>query len=334
MAGSQTLRFILLRLLHAIPVIAIVAVGVFLLLELAPGDAVDAYLAQTGSGDAAFAERLRREWGLDQSMPVRFLAYLQAIVTLDLGWSVAVSAPVLDSILERAPVTMILMGSAILLAAVLGSLLGAIAAMRRGGAVDGTLSTGALLLNAMPNFWLALLLIVVLVVQLRWFPLAGLTSLRAPDDPLSRLLDQAWHLVLPVLTLALTYMALYQRLMRGAMSETRASSWVRAARARGLPAGRITRSHIARPALLPVVTMLGLQIGTMLGGSVVVETVFSIPGMGNLAFLAVSRRDLPLMAGVVLASTVVVILVNIAVDLSYARLDPRTADDRVASRTR
>jgi peptide/nickel transport system permease protein len=200
--------------------------------------------------------------------------------------------------------------------------------------VDGVLSVVSLVLNAIPGFWLALLLIVVFVVRLRWFPLAGISSLQAPDDPLGRLLDTAWHLVLPVVTLALTYLALYQRLMRGAMSETRDSSWVRAARARGIPSGRITRGHIARPALIPVVTMLGLQIGTMLGGSVVIETVFAIPGLGNLAYLAVSRRDLPLVAGVVLASAVLVIVINIIVDLSYARLDPRVADERVGRRTR
>jgi peptide/nickel transport system permease protein len=139
---------------------------------------------------------------------------------------------------------------------------------------------------------------------------------------------------LPVLTLALTYMALYQRLMRGAMVETRASGWVRAAKARGLPHGRIVRGHIARPALLPVVTMLGLQAGTMLGGSVVIETVFAIPGLGSLAYLAVSRRDLPLVAGVILAGTLMVIVINLLVDVSYARLDPRVTDQRARRASR
>ena len=141
----------------------------------------------------------------------------------------------------------------------------------------------------------------------------------------------AWHLVLPVCTLGLTYMALYLRLMRGAMTDTRSAPWVRAAKARGLPSNRVVRRHIARPALLPVATMLGLQIGAMLGGSVVIETVFAIPGLGSLAYLAVSNRDLPLIAGIVLAGTVVVIVVNIVVDLSYRRLDPRVTDERMSS---
>jgi len=325
---GPTVSLIARRLLHAIPVIFIVAVGVFVLLEIAPGDAVDSYLARTGSGDAALAEQLRQQWGLDESPVVRFLAYMEALLTLDLGWSVAANAPVTEAIAVRLPNTVLLMSASILLSALLGILLGGFAAMRRGRPEDGIVSSIGLALNSMPNFWLALILIVIFVVGLGWFPLSGMSSLRAPSDPLGRVLDTAWHLVLPVLTLSLTYMAIYMRLMRGAMIETRASAWVRAARARGLPQGRIVRGHIARPALLPVVTMLGLQAATMLGGSVVIETVFAIPGLGSLAYLAVSRRDLPLVAGVILAGTLLVIVINLLVDISYSRLDPRVDDAR------
>ncbi|MBX3030324.1 MAG: ABC transporter permease [Chloroflexi bacterium] len=324
-----TLSFILRRLLHGIPVVLIVAVGVFVILEAAPGDAVDAYLAQLGGGDASLAADLREQWGLDRSELGRFIAYLTSIVTLDLGRSVAVGGSVVEAILTRLPATLLLMGASIAFSASLGVLLGGIAALRRGGMTDGVLTLGALILNAIPGFWLGLILIVVFVVWLGWFPHAGFGSINGPRDPIGRSLDIAWHLVLPVTTLGLTYMALYLRLMRGAMIETRASTWVRAARARGLPETRIVRRHMARPALLPVVTMLGLQAGTMLGGSVVIETVFAIPGLGSLAYLAVSQRDLPLIAGVVLAGTVLVIIVNILVDLSYARIDPRMTDERL-----
>jgi peptide/nickel transport system permease protein len=327
----MTRSLVLRRLLHAIPVILIVAVGVFVLLELAPGDAVDAYLGQTGTGDAALAEQLREAWGLDQSVWVRFLAYMQGVLTLDLGWSTAAGAPVTEAILTRLPTTLLLMGSAVAFSAILGSFLGAVAAMRRGGLVDGTVTTGALVLNAIPGFWLGLLLIVVFVLWLDWFPLAGIATINGPTDPLGHALDIGWHLVLPVVTLGLTYMALYLRLMRGAMTETRSSTWVRAAKARGLPSDRITRQHIARPALLPVVTMIGIQAGALLGGSVVIETVFAIPGLGSLAYLAVSNRDLPLIAGIVLAGTVLVIVVNLVVDLSYRRLDPRVTDERLGA---
>jgi peptide/nickel transport system permease protein len=331
---GATLSLIARRLLHGIPVVLIVAVGVFLLLEVAPGDAVDAYLAHSGSGDAAMAEQLRQQLGLDASPLVRFLAYIEALVTLDLGWSVAANAPVVEAIAVRLPNTVLLMSAAILLSAFLGVVLGGFAAMRQGRPVDATVSGLGLALNSMPNFWVALILIVIFVVGLGWFPISGMSSIRAPSDPLGRALDTAWHLVLPVLTLSLTYMALYLRLMRGAMIETRASGWVRAARARGLPQGRIVRGHIARPALIPVVTMLGLQAGTMLGGSVVIETVFAIPGLGSLAYLAVSRRDLLLVAGVILAGTLMVIVINLIVDISYSRLDPRVDGDRARRASR
>lgn len=310
------------RLLQAVPVILIVAIGIFGLLELAAGDAVDAYLAGAG-GDLAYAERLRQEWGLDQSATTRFLAYLESVVTLDFGYSVAMNMPVSRAILLRLPNTLLLMGTAVLLSAALGSLLGAIAALRKGRLADTAITTVGLVLNAMPNFWLGLIFMVVFVVKLSWFPLAGLVTIDGPTDPVGRVADVAWHLVLPVLTLALTYMALYLRLMRGAMIEAQASEWVRAARARGLPRGRIIRRHIARPALLPVVTMLGLQTGNLLGGSVVIETVFAIPGLGSLAYEAVRQRDLALIAGILLAGTLLVIVINLLVDLAYARLDPR-----------
>ncbi len=326
---TPTLFLILRRLLHGIPVVLIVAIGVFLILEAAPGDEVDAYLARIGGGDQAIAEQLRERWGLDRTVVVRFLGYMESVVRLDLGWSSSAGMPVTTAILQRLPTTILLMGSAITMSMLLGSLLGAMAAMHRGSALDGAITSGGLLLNAIPGFWLGLVLIVVFVVWLGWFPVAGIASVNGPTDPLGHALDVAWHLVLPVTTLALTYMALYLRLMRGAMVETRSSTWVRAARARGLDGGRITRRHIARPALIPVVTMLGLQAGAMLGGSVVIESVFAIPGLGSLAYQAVSDRDLPLIAGVVLAGTVMVIVVNLIVDLSYARLDPRVSDERL-----
>ena len=298
-------RLVGLRLVQAIPVVAIVAVGVFLLLELAPGDAVDAYMAGAGGG-TAFAEQLRAEWGLDQSAVSRFVIYMEALVTLDLGWSVAMSAPVVDVIVQRLPNTVLLMGSAIFLSAGLGALLGGYAALRRGTVVDTAITIGGLALNAMPNFWLGLIFMVLFVVKLEWFPLGGITTIDGPSGLLASIADVIWHLVLPVTTLALTYMALYLRLMRGAMIETQDSDWVRAARARGIPRTRIVRRHIARPALLPVVTMLGLQAGNLLGGSVVIETVYAIPGLGSLAYEGVRQRDLPLVAGILLAGTLLV----------------------------
>lgn len=320
-------RQIARRLLQAVPVLLIVAGGVFVLLELAQGDAVDAYLAGIGgTGDATFAAELRQRYGLGDSLGTRFLTYAMNLATLDLGRSVAFARPVLDVILERLPRTLLLMGSGILLAAALGIGLGAVAALRQGRPADTLVTTAALVLNATPGFWLGLVLIILFAVKLRWLPLGGFTDLESHATGLAAGLDVARHLVLPAMTLGLTYFALYLRLMRGAMLAAADSGWVAAARARGLPRSRIVLRHMARPALLPVVTMLGLQSGTMLGGSVVVETVFAIPGLGSLAYEAVSQRDLPLLAGILLAGTILVVLVNIVVDLVYGRLDPRVGD--------
>jgi peptide/nickel transport system permease protein len=322
------------RLRQAVPVLLIVAVAVFFLLEIAEGDAVDAYLAATGSGDAGLAAQLREQYGLTDSLGTRFLTYMTRLATLDLGHSVAFDRPVLAVIAERLPVTLMLMGSAILVSGALGVLLGGIAGWRRGGPADATITVTALILNAMPGFWLGLLAIILFAVKLRWLPLGGIGTIGAGHTGLAAVLDTARHLVLPVGTLALTYLALYVRLMRAAMIEAADSAWTLAARARGLPERGIVLRHMARPALLPVVTMLGLQAGAMLGGSVVVETVFAIPGLGRLSFEAVTQRDLPLLAGILLAGTLVVVVVNILIDLLYRRLDPRVGDSARAAERR
>lgn len=315
--------FLARRIVQAIPVLVLVAIGVFGLLELAKGDAVDAYLAGIGAGDAGFAAELRDRYGIGDGLGSRFLTYATRLVQFDLGYSIAFSRDVGAVILERLPNTLLMMVSAILLSASMGVLLGGIAAMRKGGTVDAGITFGALILNATPGFWLGLLGIIFFAVKLRWLPIGGLSTLDADYGPVRATLDLARHLVLPVFTLALTYLALYVRLMRGAMIEVGESGWVLAARARGVPERQVVLRHIGRPALLPVVTMIGLQSGTLLGGSVVVETVFSIPGLGALAFEAVSQRDLQLLTGILLAGTLLVVVVNLVVDLAYGMLDPR-----------
>lgn len=316
-------RFLARRVLQGLPVLALVAIGVFILLEMAEGDAVDAYLAGIGSGDAGFAAQLRERYGLGDSLWTRFATYVTQLVQFDLGYSIAFSRDVASVILERLPNTLLMMASAIMLSASMGVLLGGVAALRHGKPADIFITFGALILNAMPGFWLGLLGIILFAVKLRWLPIGGLSTLDADYGPIGATLDVARHLVLPVVTLALTYLALYVRLMRGAMIELGTSGWVQAARARGISRRAIVLQHMARPALLPVVTMIGLQSGTLLGGSVVIESVFSIPGLGALAFEAVTQRDLPLLAGILLAGTLLVVTVNIVVDLVYRVLDPR-----------
>lgn len=318
----RALSLIRRRLIGALPVLALVIIGTFTLLESAPGDAVDAYLGSTG-GDRGLVDQLRRDWGLDQGPLQRLGLYLAALARLDLGWSVAFSRPVLAVILERLPNTLLLMGSAIALAFGLGALLGIAAGSRPGSATDRILSIGSLALYAVPGFWLGLVLIIVFAVQLRWLPIGGIETIASGLTGMARAADIGRHLVLPVAALGLLYLALYLRMMRSAMAEAWRQDFARAALARGVPRRRVVWRHVARNALLPLVTMLGLQAATMLGGSVVIESVFAVPGLGRLAHEAVAQRDTPLLLGIILVGAVMVIAINLLVDVAYAALDPR-----------
>lgn len=311
------------RAISSVPVLILVIVGTFFLLENASGDAADAYLVAIGGGDARFVSELRQQYGLDRSVWVRLGFYVSNLAQLDLGQSVALNRPILDVILERLPVTLWLMGSAVTLSFLLGSLLGVVAGARPGSGTDRALSIGSLALYSVPSFWLGLVLSVIFAVQLRWFPVSGIETIASGKTGLDRAADIARHLVLPVASLAILYLALFLRLMRAGMAEVWRQDFVLAARSRGVPRRRIVLRHVARNALLPLITMLGLQAAGMLGGSVVIEGVFGIPGFGRLAAEAVSGRDAPLLMGIILTSAILVIVVNLLVDMAYATLDPR-----------
>lgn len=317
------MRLIRRRALTAIPVLLIVVVMTFLLMENASGDAVDAYLLSIGGGDAKVAATLRQQYGLDQSAIARLWLYLTSLAKLDLGWSVAFNRPVLSLILERLPNTLLLMGSATALAFCIGSVLGIVAGARPGSLRDRGLSILSLILYAIPSFWLGLVFSLVFAVELRWLPTSGLETIASGKTGLARAADIATHLALPVGALALIYMALYLRVMRASMAEIWQLDFVAFAQSKGLSLHRIVLRHVARNALLPLVTMLGLQSAAMLGGSVVIESIFAIPGFGRLAQEAVTGRDAPLLMGIIVVSAVMVIAINLVVDLVYAALDPR-----------
>lgn len=317
------MQFFLRRLASIIPVLGIVLVGSFLLLEAAPGDAVDSYVAQMGGADAEQVASLRAAWGLDQGALQRFFAYACALFRGDFGWSSAFQKPVLSIILERLPVTLLLMGVSTLLAFFAGSLLGVVAGAKPNSIRDRLLALTSLALYAVPGFWAGLVLIVIFGVSLRWLPIGGFETIASGKAGLARASDIAKHLILPVVSLSCVYLTLYLRLMRDRMVDLRDEAFVQALRARGISYRRIIWRHIARNAVLPVVTMLGLQAGAMLGGSVVIESVFAIPGFGRLAAEAVAKRDTALLLGVILFGAFAVIIANLLVDLAYSRLDPR-----------
>jgi peptide/nickel transport system permease protein len=319
---NRSARIVVLRLAGALPTLLIVALAAFALLEFAPGDAVDAYLAETG-GDAGYAAELRRRLGLGGTAWERLAGFLLSLATLDLGRSVVFSRPVVSVIAERLPNTLLLMASTTLFAAGLGLLGGMLAGARPGSWRDRGLSVTALAFLAMPSFWLGLVLVVAFAVTWPLLPVAGLRGLTAPPGLAAAVLDTAWHLVLPTIALGAGYVALYLRTLRAGMLMAWQADHVRAAQARGVSDGAVLWRAVTRPALLPTVVIAGQNIGTLVGGSVVVETVFAIPGMGRLAYEAVTGRDTPLLLGVILSATVLVLAVNLLVDLLLARLDPR-----------
>ena len=311
------------RLAASLPTLFIILAGLFLLLQLAPGDTVDALVAQMGGGDAAMIEELRRHYGLDLPVAVQLGNYLWRLISFDLGFSAIYGKPVIDVILERLPATLLLMVSALSFAFAAGMALGVIAARRVNKWPDTAISTLGLIFYATPSFWFGLMGIVVFAVRLAWLPPGGFETIGAGYTGLARVLDIARHLLLPTVTLALIFLAIYLRIMRASMLEVLTLDFVRTARAKGLNETAVVVRHVLRNAMLPMVTLIGLQAGAMLGGSVVVESVFALPGLGRLAYDSVVQRDLNTLLGIVFISALLVIVINFIVDIAYARLDPR-----------
>lgn len=311
------------RLAASIPTLILILVGVFLLLQFAPGDTVDAMMAQMGGGDAKTAEDLRRFYGLDMSVSAQLASYLWRLVRFDLGFSAIYGKPVATVIAERLPATILLMTASLSFAFFFGLIFGVIAARGVNRWPDTLISTLGLIFYATPSFWFGLMAIVFFSIYLQWLPAGGLTDITSTATGIWAVLDTARHLVLPTLTLGLIFLAIYLRIMRASMLEVLNLDFVRTARSKGLDETRIITRHVLRNALLPMVTLIGLQAGTMLGGSVVVESVFSLPGLGRLAYESVVQRDLNTLLGIIFVSALLVITVNFIVDLIYARLDPR-----------
>jgi peptide/nickel transport system permease protein len=324
----RVLSLALRRLAASVPTLLLILAGLFLLLQLAPGDTVDALMAQMGGGDAALAEELRRFYGLDLPVMARLGDYLWRLVRLDLGFSAIYGKPVATVILERLPATLLLMTASLSFAFAAGMALGVLAARRVNRWPDTLISTLGLVFYATPSFWFGLMAIVVFSVHLQWLPAGGFGDVAMGYTGLEAALDIAKHLVLPTLTLGLIFLAIYLRIMRASMLEVLSLDFVRTARAKGLTETRVVARHVLRNAMLPMVTLIGLQAGTMLGGSVVVESVFALPGLGRLAYESVVQRDLNTLLGIVFVSALLVIAVNFVVDLLYARLDPRILSGR------
>jgi peptide/nickel transport system permease protein len=317
------LRFLRRRLWQVAPVVFGSALLNFLILQLAPGDVVDVLAGEAGAATPEYMARLRADFGLDRPVPVQLYHYLKNTAMLDLGFSFRQNMPVLQLILERLPATLVLMIAAMSCAVFLGLLLGVISARYVHRAADRVISVFVLVTYALPTFWLGLMAIVLFSAKLGWLPSSGMADISVEHTGLAYLQDVARHTLLPALTLATFYLAVYTKLIRTAMLEYFGADFIRTARAKGATEARITLFHALRNALLPLMTMLGLQLGSILSGAVLVESVFSWPGLGRLAFESILARDFNLLLGILLFSSLLVTILNICVDVVYAFLDPR-----------
>jgi peptide/nickel transport system permease protein len=278
---------------------------------------------QSGSSDEKLLAQLRAEYGLDKPYIIQLGTYLKRVVTLDLGYSYRQQRPVLTLIGERMPATLLLTGTAFLAALFMGILLGTLAGIRAGKWSDTLLTVVSLLLYAMPVFWLGLMMVLLFSVQLNWLPAFGYVTIGVPQTAMERAFDIGKHLLLPGLSLAAVYLAIYARLMRSSVIEVMHQDFIKTARAKGLKQGRIIVRHVLRNAILPVVTVAGMQAGALVGGAVVVETVFAWPGLGRLIYDSVLQRDYPVMLGIFLVMSVIVIVLNLVTDVIYRMVDPR-----------
>ena len=320
---NRNLRAVRRRLVQIVPVVlGIVAIN-FLLLNLAPGDLVDVMASEALIDDPDVIAEMRADYGLDRAVHEQLAAYVWNIVQLDFGYSYRHARPVWDVIVERVPATLLLMATSMGLAVTIGVVAGVVASLRVNTIADNAISVAAIVFFAAPSFWVGLMMMVAFAVKLGLLPVSGMTTIGADHGLLGASWDVARHLVMPSLALGLFYAAIYARIMRSAMLEVFGMDFIRTARAKGLGERRVAFKHVLRNAVLPLVTLFGLQVGTMLAGAVVIESVFSWPGIGTLVFEAVLTRNFPLVVGVLLIGSVMVIAANLIVDLLYMRLDPR-----------
>ena len=311
------LIYVLRRLVGALPVLLVISIGTFALMSVILGDPVLLIVGQDASIDEATLERMRAELGLNRPLPIQYLDWLRHVVVGDFGRSLRSPLPVSESVLARLPVTVELTVLALSLAMLTGLPLGIAAALRPGSRFDLTISGLAVVGLSIPNFWLGIILIFVFALKLRWFPSAGYVPFT--EDPAQNLK----LMVLPSLTLAAAYVGTIIRYTRSVMIDVMSQDYVQTARAKGLARVAVVGRHAFRNGLIPIVTVISLELAGLFGGAVVTETIFSLPGVGMLLIRSILGRDLPMVQGVVMFVAVAVVITNLFADIAYAYLDPR-----------
>jgi peptide/nickel transport system permease protein len=318
------LRLLISRLLQGLALVLAVVVLNFVLVHAAPGDPVETIAGASGGMSPELMAQLRTQYGLDKPLPVQLGVYLSQVAQGDLGFSYYFNLPVSQMITERLPATLLLVVSAVLLAFVVGTGIGVLSSRKPNGVLSQFITVLSLVGFAAPIFWVGIMLVILFASIWPILPVAGMRSIDSSGGGgWADMVDVAQHLILPAFTLSLVYLAQYSRLARSAMLDVLGSDFIRTARAKGLAESVVLYKHALRNALLPVVTVLGLQFGNVLAGAILVETVFNWPGLGRLAFESVLRRDYPTILGVLLFSSIVVVVMNQVTDLAYRLIDPR-----------
>ena len=307
--------YILRRLVHLVPVILIVGLVVFTLIHLTPGDPAAVILGDQASPEDV--EALREQLGLNDPLLIQFIDWFGGVLRLDFGDSIFLGIPVTEALGERVEPTLLLTSYALLVQLTIGIPLGVIAALRRGSNVDRTLTAVAISGAAIPTFFLGIMLILVFSVRLQWLPSVGYVS------PTDDLWGHVQRMLMPAFTLGFASAGLLARMIRSSMLDVLNEDYVRTARAKGLANRDVVTRHALRNALVPAITVIGTSIAALLGGAVVTETVFTIPGMGRLVVQSISRRDYPIIQGAVMVIAMVYVLVNLLVDVLYVYADPR-----------
>ena len=321
-------RRILRQLLYAAALILAVLVLNFLLIQLAPGDPAEVIAGEMGGASAEVMAAIREQYGLDKPLLTQLGLYLGRALQGDLGMSYYYNRPVVDLILSRLGPTMLLVATALGFALIVGTRLGMLASRNPRGIASAVVTVLSLIGYSAPVFWTGLMLVILFAAKIPLFPVAGMIDVVKQGGPLMRALDIAHHLVLPGLTLGLVYLAQYSRLTRASMLEVLGADYIRTARAKGVSEKLVFRRHAFRNAMLPVVTVAGMQFGAIISGAVLVETVFSWPGLGTLAFQSILARDYPTVLGILFFSTLIVIIANLLTDFVSRLLDPRLAKGR------
>ncbi|SIT04794.1 ABC transporter permease [Neptunomonas antarctica] len=319
----KILLYIAGRAVKGLLVLLVIAVFNFFLIRAAPGDPAQVMAGEAGATDEVFLQQLREQFGLDQPLYYQLWVYINNMLHFDMGITYRQQMPVFDLIMDRMPATLLLTGAAFVLSLLLGVLAGVVAAAKHRKWPDSAITVAALVFYATPLFWLAMMASLLFSVYLDWLPSFGMQTVGEDFAGWDKVRDIGIHLVLPAATLGLFFTAVYARMTRTSMIETSRLDFVKTAKAKGMKPSRVLYRHVLRNALLPVVTLAGLQAGQLIGGAVLTETVFAWPGIGRLMFDALFQRDYNLLLGVFFISSAMVVLFNLITDVIYCVVDPR-----------